>query len=188
MQGMGMMSAVRPRRGRGVQWGALALALGGAVMAAVIDADGARAAPAAAQECPAAGNPAAERGWNAYRAGDMAAARTAFEAALRACPRHDGARTGLGYVALREERTDEARRLFDAVVADAPRNVDALVGQGLAAWRADDREAARTAFTRVQAIDPQNAEARDFLARLGPPPPPVPVRPPLVLPSELAYP
>ena len=100
----------------------------------------------------------------------MAAARTAFEAALRACPRHEGARTGLGYVALRQDRTDEARRLFDAVVADAPRNVDALVGLGIAAWRAEDREAARSAFTRAQAIDPDNAEARDFLARLGPPP------------------
>lgn len=174
----------RPRRGRGVL-AALAFALGGALAAATMDAD---AAPAAAQECPAAANPRTERGWTAYRAGDVEAARTAFEAALRACPRHPGARTGLGYVALRQDRADEARRLFDAVVADAPRSVDALVGQGIAAWRAGDREAARTAFTRVQALDPRNAEARDFLARLGPAPAAAPSRPPLVLPSELAYP
>lgn len=180
MNGMGM--------NRRMQFTTLAFALGGALMAATIDPGGAEAAPAAAQECPAAGNPAAERGWTAYRANDMPAARTAFEAALRACPRHEGARTGLGYAALRQERTEEARHLFDAVVADAPRNVDALVGLGIAAWRLEDHEAARSAFTRAQAIDPDNTEARDFLARLGPPPAARPTRPPLVLPSELAYP
>lgn len=145
-------------------------------------------ADAAAQECPAAGNPRAEAGWTAYRGGDMAAARTAFEAALRVCPRHEGARTGLGYVALRQERTEEARGLFQGVVDDAPRNVDALVGLGIAAWRLEDREAARSAFTRARQIDPDNAEARDFLARLGPPPAARPTRPPLALPAELAYP
>jgi hypothetical protein len=180
MNSMGMMSRK--------QLATFAFAMGGALMAATIDPAGADAAPAAAQECPAAGNPAADRGWTAYRANDMAAARTAFEAALRACPRHEGARTGLGYVALRQDRTSEARRLFDAVVADAPRNVDALVGQGMAAWRADDPQAARTAFTRAQQVDPGNAEARDFLARLGPPPAAAPSRPPLALPAELAYP
>ncbi|HEX6911985.1 MAG TPA: tetratricopeptide repeat protein, partial [Longimicrobium sp.] len=130
----------------------------------------------------------AEAGWTAYRAGDMDAARTAFEAALRRCPRHEGARTGLGYVSLRQDRTDQARRLFAAVVADAPRDVDALVGLGIAAWRGDDPAAARDAFTRAQQVDPQNAEARDFLARLGPAPAAAPQRPPLVLPAELAYP
>lgn len=163
---------------------AVALALAGGPLAT----RGADAAPARAQECPAAAHLAADRGWTAYRAGDVAAARAAFEAALRACPRHAGARTGLGYVELRQDRTAEARRLFEAVVADAPRNVDALVGLGIAAWRADDREAARHAFTRARDIDPGNADARDFLARLGPPPPPAPRRPPLVLPAELAYP
>src|SRR5687768_13377548 len=109
MNGMGM-------NGR-MKLATLALVLGGALMAATIDPGGAEAAPADVQECPAAGNPAADRGWTAYRANDMAAARTAFEAALRACPRHEGARTGLGYVALRQDRTEEARGLFDAVVA-----------------------------------------------------------------------
>jgi hypothetical protein len=163
-----------------------ALALAGALLGATLGAAGADAAPA--QECPAAGNPQAERGWTAYRAGDIPAARTAFEAALRACPRHEGARTGLGYVELRQDRTAEARRLFEGVVADAPRNVDALTGLGIAAWRTDDREAARTAFTRVQAVDPANAEARDFLARLGPAPAAAPARPPVALPAELTYP
>ncbi|HEV3051697.1 MAG TPA: tetratricopeptide repeat protein, partial [Longimicrobium sp.] len=176
-----------PRRGRGTRFRTLAFALGGALMATIGNA--ASAEDAAAQECPAAGNPQSERGWTAYRANDMAAARTAFESALRVCPRHQGARTGLGYVALRQDRTDEARRLFDAVVADAPRNVDALVGLGIAAWRAQDQEAARSAFTRAQQIDPGNAEARDFLARLGAAPAAGPTtRPPLVLPNELTYP
>ena len=181
-----MMTQTTPRRGRGA-W-TFAFALGSALMAGMIDAGGAHAAPAAAQECPAAGNPHADRGWTAYRANDMDAARTAFEAALRACPRHEGARTGLGYVALRQDRVDEARGLFDAVAAESPRNVDVLVGQGIAAWRAEDREAARTAFTRAQQGDPENADARAFLARLGPPPAAAPNRPPLVLPRELTYP
>jgi hypothetical protein len=166
----------------------LALALAGALLGATLSAGGADAALARAQECPAAGNPRAEAGWTAYRADDMAAARTAFDAALRACPRHEGSRTGLGYVELRQDRTAEALRLFGGVVADAPRNVDALVGLGIAAWRGEDRDAARDAFTRAQAIDPDNAEARDFLARLGPAPAAAPARPPLRLPSELAYP
>lgn len=146
------------------------------------------ATPARAQQCPAAANPQADAGWTAYRGDDMAAARAAFQAALSVCPEHEGARTGAGYVALREDRTADARALFAGVAADAPRNVDALVGLGIAAWREADRPAARDAFTRVAALDPDNADARDFLARLGPPPATEPVRPPLVLPAELAYP
>jgi Tetratricopeptide repeat len=175
-----------PQESRATRLRRYAFVLAGALVALAGDAAG--AAPARAQECPAAGNPRAEAGWTAYRAGDMPAARAAFEAALRACPRHEGARTGLGYVALRQDRTDEARALFDAVVTAAPENVDALVGLGIAAWRAGDREAARAAFTRAQRIDPANSDARDFLARLGPPPAAAPNRPPLVLPAELAYP
>jgi hypothetical protein len=184
----GTMMPKGPYRSRTIQIRALAFALGGALLGGTLAAAGADAAPAAWQECPAAGNPQAERGWTAYRANDMAAARTAFEAALRACPRHEGARTGLGYVNLRQDRTEEARTLFAGVVEGSPRNVDELVGLGIAAWRLDDRETARDAFTRAQAVDPQNADARDFLARLGPPPAAAPNRPPLRLPDELAYP
>lgn len=146
------------------------------------------ALPAHAQECPAAGNPRAEAGWTAYRAGDAAAARREFTAALRVCPAHVGARTGLGYAALRENAADEARRLFQGVVAESPDNVDALVGLGLSAWRLGDQETSRTAFTRAQRIDPSNADARDFLARLGPAPAARPVRAPLVRPDTLVYP
>ncbi|HEX8320206.1 tetratricopeptide repeat protein [Longimicrobium sp.] len=146
------------------------------------------APPAWAQACPEAGNARTEAGWTAFRAGNVDAARAAFEAALARCPRHLGARTGAGYVALRQDRATEARRAFESVATDAPRSVDALVGLGLAAWRLGDRDAARAAFTRVQALDAANAEARDYLARLGPAPAARPARPPLRLPDTLTYP
>ena len=142
----------------------------------------------AAQECPAAGNAATERGWTAYRGGDMAAARREFQAALGACPRHAGALTGLGYVELRDGNTAAARGRFDAVLAQAPDNVDALVGRGIAAWREGDLPAVRSAFTRVQRIDPNNADARDYLARLPEGLGQAPARPPLVLPDSTVYP
>ena len=141
----------------------------------------------AAQQCPEVANPAVERGWTAYRANQMDAARTAFEAALRQCPRHPGARTGLGYVQLRAGDAAAARRSFEAVAAERPGDVDALVGIGLAAWRLGDQNASRTAFTRVRRIDPGNADARDYLARLGDAPVVI-RRPPLVLPDTMVYP
>lgn len=146
------------------------------------------AVPASAQECPRAGDPAADRGWTAYREGDLAAARRAFEEALARCPAHPGGRTGLGYVLLREGDAAGARARFAAVLEGAPDDVDALVGAGIAAWRLDDPAAARAAFERVAAIDPANADAREFLARLGPGARPPPARPPLVLPDTVVYP
>ncbi|HET6231862.1 MAG TPA: tetratricopeptide repeat protein [Longimicrobiaceae bacterium] len=147
-------------------------------------------ARADAQEtaCPRAAGAQVEAGWTAYRAGQMAAARTAFEAALRRCPDDPGARTGLGYVLLRSDDTPGARRAFEAVTVASPNNVDALVGLGIAAWRQGDLAAVRTAFTRVHRIDPSNTDARDYLARLPEAPEASVVRAPLVLPDTLVYP
>ena len=139
------------------------------------------------QECPRVADPAVERGWTAYRANQMDAARTQFQAALRQCPRHPGARTGLGYVQLRAGDVAAARASFQAVTAERPDDVDALVGIGIAAWRQGDQRASRTAFTRVRRIDPANQDARDYLARLGEEPVVI-QRPPLVLPDTTVYP
>lgn len=158
------------------------------VAAATVIALAASARPAAAQQCPAAGNPQTEQGWTRYRANELDAARTAFEAARRACPNHIGARTGLGYVALRAGDVPAARRWFEGVAADEPRNVDALVGLGLSAWRQGDLPTVRAAFTRVREIDPANADAREYLARLPEGIGPAPRRPALVLPDTTVYP
>lgn len=145
-------------------------------------------APLVAQEppsCPAAGNSATERGWEAYRADDMAAAARAFREALALCPGHPGAATGSGYVALREDRLDDAVAAFEAVLALEEGVVDAWVGVGLAAWRTGDLDRTREAFLRVQTLDPAREIASDYLARIPPGVGPPPERPPLVLPDTL---
>ncbi|HET7234058.1 MAG TPA: tetratricopeptide repeat protein [Longimicrobium sp.] len=183
-------------KGRGIARKRLvaAIAAAGVVIAAgAVPAIGASAGHRAkpidpgAQECPDVANPLVERGWTAYRANQMDAARATFEAALRQCPRHLGARTGLGYVQLRAGDVASARRSFEAVTAERANDVDALVGIGIAAWRQGDHAASRTAFTRVRRIDPGNQDARDYLARLGEAPVIV-QRPPLVLPDTMVYP
>ncbi len=123
--------------------------------------------PAWAQDtCPRASGSDAEAGWAAYSAGDMAEARTRFEAAITRCPDDHYARTGLGYVALRDGTLAEANTLWTEVVAAQPNNVDALVGLGLAAWRTGDVDAVRERFTRVLALAPDHETAQQYLARI----------------------
>lgn len=179
-----------PRRSRLVGAAAVSAAVLGAMAVPALGAPGgwrSMRLAAAAQECPDIANPTVERGWTAYRANQMDAARTAFEAALRQCPRHMGARTGLGYVLLRAGDVAAARRSFEQVAAERPNDVDALVGIGIAAWRQGDQAAARTAFTHVRRVDPNNSDARDYLARLGEAPVVI-QRPPLVIPDTTVYP
>jgi tetratricopeptide (TPR) repeat protein len=131
----------------------------------------------------------AELGWNAYQAGDIAAARVHFETALGRCAGDQYARTGLGYVELREDGTARAEALFTVVVAAEPTNVDARVGLGLARWRAGDLDGVLEQFTRVVELSPGHPTALEYLELmegrvLGP----APERPPLTLPETLTYP
>jgi len=147
------------------------------------------AVPVAAQQvCPAAGEPDAEAGWQAYQAGDIATARERFEAALAACPDLLYAVTGLGYVELRVGEDARAREVLLGVVAADPTIVDAQVGLGIEAWRRADLEEVAARFTRVLELDPGNTTALDYLGRLpeglGPPPD----RPPLERPDTITYP
>ena len=48
--------------------------------------------------------------WNALRAGEVAAARAAFEEALLASPEQLEALNGMGFTALREGKTEDAGR------------------------------------------------------------------------------
>ncbi|MEQ1858012.1 MAG: tetratricopeptide repeat protein, partial [Longimicrobiales bacterium] len=128
----------------------------------------AMATDASAQEpCPRASGPDAEAGWAAYGAGDVASARTRFEAALARCDDDQYARTGFGYVLLREGAVSDAVEAWTRVVAAQPDNVDALAGLGLAAWRTGDLAQVRARFTRVVELVPDHATARDYLGRVS---------------------
>lgn len=123
--------------------------------------------PVGAQErCPQASAADAEAGWEAYRAGDMPAARARFLAALALCPGEPYASTGLGYVALREGDRTGARQAFAAALAARPDQVDALLGMGILAWWDGARDAARDRFLRVLELDPDNGTALEYLARI----------------------
>ncbi|MDZ7780498.1 MAG: tetratricopeptide repeat protein [Gemmatimonadota bacterium] len=143
--------------------------------------------PSAGQDaCPAGSAQEAEAGWEAYRAGDMEAARARFEEALGLCGDDLYARTGLGYVLLRGGAVEEAAELWTEVVEAEPENVDALTGLGLAAWRTGEVERAEDLFERVVAVDEGHPTALEYLERIrGPTLGPAPDRPPLSLPDSL---
>ena len=125
------------------------------------------------ERCPAAGNPGAEAGWAALRAGRLNEARQSFSLSLEQCPFHLGARTGTAYVNLREGRDEEARAELEAVLEVDPESVDALIGLGILAWRRGDLQEVSRFFRLVEELDPGNTTATDYLSRLpagqGPP-------------------
>jgi len=63
-----------------------------------------RAHPAASQ--------AVERGWTAYRKGDISSAQGEFKRALALGPNDVGALTGEGYAAMRQSRLTDARNFL----------------------------------------------------------------------------
>ncbi|MDB4871897.1 MAG: hypothetical protein JWL97_2901, partial [Gemmatimonadales bacterium] len=81
---------------------------------------------------------AIERGWSAYRKGDVAAADAEFKRALSLCPNDPAALTGAGYAAMRRGRLDDARNLFRLAVAGDSTSYDAVSGAGMAAYRDGD--------------------------------------------------
>jgi Tfp pilus assembly protein PilF len=130
---------------------------------------GSRIAPA--QSLPlcaarAGASQATERGWIAYRKGDVTAADAEFKRALSLCPSDPGALTGAGYVAMRGGRLADARNFFRLAIAGDPTSYDAVAGSGMAAYRAGDLTAARRSFQRALQIVPQDSTALSYLAKL----------------------
>ena len=133
---------------------------------AITVADAARAQPPLECRARPAVNQAVERGWIAYRGGDISGAETEFKRALALCPNDAGALTGAGYTALRQGRLTDARALFRrAIVADST-SYDAVAGAGMAAYREGDPATARRSFERALRIVPGDSTALAYLARI----------------------
>lgn len=75
--------------------------------------------------------PVAAEGYEAFRTGNLAAARIAYERSLRSDPRNVDAMLGLATVALREDRVEDAEAGYLRILEIDPRNAEAhaaLVG------------------------------------------------------------
>lgn len=92
-------------------------------------------------------NPIAVEGWEAYQAGNLAAARDAYERLLAGEPWNKDAMHGIAAIALREGRTADAEAAYRRVLAADPR--DALAQAGVAGLHA-----------RSETEDPAAAEDR----------------------------
>ena len=109
---------------------------------------------------------AIERGWTAYRRGDIAVAGSEFKRALTLCPNDPAALTGAGYAAMREARLPAARAFFARALAVDSMSYDAVAGAGMAAYRAGDRAAARRSFERALRIVPNDSTALAYLSQM----------------------
>lgn len=109
---------------------------------------------------------ATERGWSAYRKGDMPAAEAEFKRALSLCAGDAGALTGAGYAAMRSGRVAEAREYFRVATLADSTSYDAVSGAGMAAYRSGDLKSARREFERALQIVPGDSTALDYLAKI----------------------
>lgn len=141
--------------------------------------------PPAFAQCPQRVGGQITAAWNAYRAGRIADARSAFTAALKLCPTAADALTGLSYVSLREGRTGAAILLADSVLKRQPENEDALIARGIGALRVADYATANRIFQSILARNPASAEARQYLAAIPAGLGSAPARPPLALPDTV---
>lgn len=73
-------------------------------------------------------HPRLERAYEAWRAGDLAAARRDYERVLKSDPRNRNALLGLGAIAVREGRWDEASIRYTALLRLNPRDSIAQAG------------------------------------------------------------
>lgn len=73
-------------------------------------------------------SPRIDAGWKAYNAGDLAAARTAYEAALREDPRNRDALLGMAAVEVQSRRMEAAEALYQRVLEADPRDPHAQAG------------------------------------------------------------
>ena len=109
---------------------------------------------------------AIERGWVAYRAGDIAAAGNEFRRALTLCPKDPGALTGSGYVSMRQRLLPEAQAFFARAIAADSGSYDAVVGAGMVAYRSGNIPTARRSFERALRIVPNDSTALAYLAQI----------------------
>jgi Tfp pilus assembly protein PilF len=117
-----------------------------------------------------AASQAVERGWTAYRKGNISSALAEFKRGLALCPNNAGALTGAGYAAMRQSRLTDARSFFGRAIAADSTSYDAVAGAGMAAYRAGDPTSARRSFERALQIAPGDSTALSYLARI-----PVPI-------------
>ena len=119
-------------------------------------------------ECPArvAAGQATDRGWGAYRGGDVAGADAEFKRALSLCRNDAGALTGAGYTAMRRGRLTDARTFFRLAVAADSASYDAVAGAGMAAYRVGDLAAARRSFERALQIVPRDSTSLSYLVKI----------------------
>jgi tetratricopeptide (TPR) repeat protein len=114
----------------------------------------------------AAAGQATDRGWSAYRKGDIGVAEAEFKRALSLCPGDPGALTGAGYASMRNGRVAQAREFFRlASLADST-SYDAAAGAGMAAYRGGDLASSRREFERALRIVPGDSTALDYLAKI----------------------
>lgn len=73
-------------------------------------------------------HPRLERAYEAWRAGDLAAARRDYQRVLKSDPRNRNALLGLGAIAVREGRWDEASSRYTALLRLNPRDSIAQAG------------------------------------------------------------
>ena len=100
------------------------------------------------------------RGFQAHRAGDMAAAAVAYQAVLAVAPDNEEALHGLGVVSQRQGRAGEAVALLRAAVARAPARAEFHYNLALAALTAGDPAAAVAAMEAATKLRPDWPEAQ----------------------------
>ncbi len=101
------------------------------------------------------------KGYEALKAGDLAAAESYFRKALHAHPQSSGALAGLGYVRMKQENFEEAAKNFEAAKAISPQNRNIIDGFNTAKFWALEKQGA-------VALDHDRSEeaARSFQAAL----------------------
>lgn len=135
------------------------------MLGVTVAAPGAVQSQVACRARPAFGQ-AVNRGWDAYRKGDISSAETEFKRALALCPADAEAFTGAGYAVMRQGRVAEARTLFQRAVLADSMSYDAAAGAGMAAYRSGDLLAARRSFERALRIVPRDSTALSYLAMM----------------------
>ena len=110
---------------------------------------------------------AVERGWEAYRRGELAQAESRFAAADSACPAIAAAQAGLGFVLLRRGDAKGAERRFVAAARGDASAGDVWYGLGLARDRLGKHTQAVTAWRHALAVAPGYGDALDALLAAG---------------------
>ena len=119
--------------------------------------------------CPRASAAAGQTdaGWNAYRRGSIADARSHFEAADSLCPGDHATQVGLGFVRLRQSQPRAAAERFLQAIRSDTGDADAWYGLGLARVRLGQRGAAVDAWRRTLRLAPGYGDAEVQLLAVG---------------------